>query len=87
VKKTRRTRILIHIHGVPGGMVNIPGGCSIGHSKQNCIRVCACVLSRKASEIELFYCTVSKSLVRKRYYVLFLIPVFIVQNTKLMQFT
>jgi hypothetical protein len=32
-------------------------------------------------------CTVPKLLIRKRYYVLFLIPVFIVQVTKLVQFT
>jgi hypothetical protein len=31
--------------------------------------------------------TVPKLLIRKRYYVLFLIPVFIVQVTKLVQFT
>jgi hypothetical protein len=36
---------------------------------------------------DLFHCTVSKLLIRKRYYVLFLIPVFIVQVTKLVQFT
>ena len=26
----------VHIQGVPGGKVNIPGGHSIGHSKQKC---------------------------------------------------
>jgi hypothetical protein len=36
---------------------------------------------------EIFYCAVPKLLIRKRYYVLFLIPVFIVQLTKLVQFT
>jgi hypothetical protein len=46
-----------------------------------------CVLFRTVSEIELFHCTVPKFLIRKRYYVLFLIPVFIVQVTKLVQFT
>jgi hypothetical protein len=39
------------------------------------------------SEIELFHCTVPKLLIGKIYYVLFLIPVFIVQVTKLVQFT
>jgi hypothetical protein len=37
------------------------------------------------SEIELY--TLPKLLIRKRYYVLFLIPAFIVQVTKLVQFT
>jgi hypothetical protein len=46
-----------------------------------------CVLFRTVSEIELFHYTVPKLLIRKRYYVLFLIPVFIVQVTKLVQFT
>jgi hypothetical protein len=50
------------------------------------ICVCARVLFRTFSEIELFHCTVPKLLI-KRYYVLFLIPVFIVQMTKLVQFT
>jgi hypothetical protein len=39
------------------------------------------------SEIELFHCTVPKLLIRKRYYVLLLISVFIVQVTKMVQFT
>jgi uncharacterized integral membrane protein len=37
-------------------------------------------------EIELFYSTVAKWLMRKIYYALFLISVFIVQVTKLVQF-
>jgi hypothetical protein len=37
--------------------------------------------------IVLFHCTVPKSLLRKRYYVLLAVPVFIVQVTKLVQFT
>ena len=47
-----------------------------------------CVLFRTVSEIELFECTTAKLLIRKRYYVyvLFLIPVFIVQVTELVQF-
>jgi hypothetical protein len=45
------------------------------------------VLFRTVSEIELFHCTVPKLLIRKRYYVLFLIPGLIVHVTKLVQFT
>jgi hypothetical protein len=44
------------------------------------------VLFRTASEIEIFHCIVPDLFIRKRYYVLFLIPVFIVQVTKLIQF-
>jgi hypothetical protein len=32
--------IYIYIKDVPGGMVNILGGRSIGHSKQKCIFTC-----------------------------------------------
>jgi hypothetical protein len=49
--------------------------------------ICTCVLFRTVSEIEPSHCTVPKLFTRKRYYVLFLIPVFIVQVTKLVQFT
>jgi len=40
------------------------------------------------SEIELFECTKAKLLIRKRYYmyVLFLIPVFMVRETEMVQF-
>jgi hypothetical protein len=77
---------LWNIQCIPGGKVNIQGGHSIGHSKQKkCI--CTCVLFRKVSEIELFHCTVPKLLIRKRYYVLFLIAAFIVQVRNLVQFT
>jgi hypothetical protein len=38
-------------------------------------------------QIEKFHCAVPNFLIRKRYYVLFLIPVFIVQVTKMVQFT
>jgi hypothetical protein len=48
----------------------------MGHSTQKCI--CTCVVFRTVSEIQLFHCTVPELLIRKRYYVLFLIPVFIV---------
>jgi hypothetical protein len=61
------------------------GGHSNGHYKhKKCI--CTYVVFRTVSEIELFHCTVPKLLIRKRYYILFLIPVFIVQVTKLVQF-
>jgi hypothetical protein len=53
-------------------------------SKKKCIYTC--VLFRTVSDIELFDCTVRKWLIRKRFYVLFLIPVFIVQVKKLVQF-
>jgi hypothetical protein len=42
---------------------------------------------RTVSEIQLFHRTVPKLLIRKRDYILFLISVFIVQVTKLVQFT
>jgi hypothetical protein len=44
-------------------------------------------LFRTVSEMELFHFTVPKLLIRRRYYVLFLILVFIAQVTKLVQFT
>jgi hypothetical protein len=44
------------IQTVPGEKVNILGGHSIGHSKQNSI--CTCVLFRTISLIELILCTV-----------------------------
>jgi hypothetical protein len=49
--------------------------------------MCTGVLSRTVSEIETFHCTVPKLLIRKRYYVVFLTPVFIVQVIKLVLFT
>jgi hypothetical protein len=54
---------------------------SVVLSRNVCI--CTCILFRTVSGIELFHCTAPKLLIRKRYYVLFLIPVFIVQVTKL----
>jgi len=71
-----------YIQGVPGGKVNILGGHSIGHSKQKCFY--ERVLFRTVSKIELFECTTAKLLIRKRNYVyiLFIIPVFIVQVTE-----
>jgi hypothetical protein len=73
------------IQGVPGGKVSILGGHIIGHSKQKSVYVH--VLFRTVSEIELFHCTVPKLLIRRRYHILFLISAFIVQVTKLVQFT
>jgi hypothetical protein len=49
--------------------------------------ICTCVLFQKVSELELFHCTVPKLLIRKRYCILFSIPGYIVQVTKLVQFT
>jgi hypothetical protein len=51
------------------------------------IYINTCVLFRPVSEVELFHCTVPELLILKRYYVLFLIMVLIVQMTKLVQFT
>jgi hypothetical protein len=62
------------------------GGHSIAYSKQKFVYVHVCPI-RTVSEIELFQCTVLKFLMEKIYYVVFLIPVFIVQVTKLVQFT
>jgi hypothetical protein len=76
---------IVFLQGVPRGKTNILVGYSMGHSKQKCVYVR--VLFRKVSEIEPFHCTVPKLLIRRRYYVLFLISVFIVQVTKLVQFT
>jgi len=47
-----------------------------------------CVLFQTVSKIELFECTTTKLLIRKRYYmyIMFLIPVFIFQVTELVQF-
>jgi hypothetical protein len=64
------------IQTVPGGKVILTKNC-----------IFRGVLFRKISEIELFHCTVPKLLIRKRYYVLLLLPIFIVQVTKLVQFT
>jgi len=69
----------VHTQHVPGGKVIILGHRSIGHSQQKSI----CGLFWTVSKIELFHCTVAELLIRRRYYVLFLISVFIVQVTKL----
>jgi hypothetical protein len=75
---------IILIQSVPGGRISILGGHSICHSKQMCMYTCA--VFRTISDIELFHCTVPKLFIRNRYYVLFLISVFIVQVTKLVHF-
>jgi hypothetical protein len=51
---------------------------TIGHFKRKSIYVHTRALLRTVSEIELFNCAVPKLLIRMRYYILFLIPVFIV---------
>jgi hypothetical protein len=66
------------IQDVPRGKINILGGHSIGHSKQKRVYMYVCPIPNG---------TVPKLLIRKRYYVLFPIPVYIVQVTKLIQFT
>jgi uncharacterized integral membrane protein len=68
----------------PRRKVNVLGGHSIGHSTQKLYKYTCPSL---VSEIELFHCTVPILLIRMRYYILFLIPVFIVQVTKSVQFT
>jgi hypothetical protein len=75
------------MHSVPGGKVDILGGHSIGRSKQKKKYICTCVIFRTVSERDLFHCIDAKLLIRRRHYVLFLLPVFIVQVTKLVQFT
>jgi hypothetical protein len=52
---------------------------------KNCVYTC--VLFWTVSEVELFHCTIPTFLVRKKYCIMFLIPLFIVQVTKLVQFT
>jgi len=77
--------LLSSIKEIPERNVHILGGHIIGHSKQkNC--TCNCAPFQTVSEIELFHCTVTKLLLN-RYCVLFLISVFIVQVTKVVQFT
>jgi hypothetical protein len=76
------THDVMHIQNVPRGKVNILGG----HSKQKKY-TCTYVLFQTNSKIERFPCTVPKLLIIKRYYRQFLIPVFIIQVTKFIQFT
>jgi hypothetical protein len=46
------------------------------------IYIYTCVLFRTVSGMKLFHCTVPKLLIRKIYYLLFLIPVFIATSDK-----
>jgi hypothetical protein len=77
---------MLRIKGIPAGNVNIFGGHSAGHYKEKKY-ISTCVLIQTVSEIEIFHCRVPKLLIRKRYYILFLMPVFDVQVVKLAQFT
>jgi hypothetical protein len=74
-----------YIQGVPGVTVSILGGHSIGHSMQKEVHMYMCPIPNgfRDRAISLY----SSRTIDKRYYVLFLIPVFIVQVTKLVQFT
>ena len=76
----------ISIQGVPGGKVNILGGYSIGHSKQK-LYMNMCPIP-KGFRNRTIWMRTAKLLIRKRYYeyVVFLITVFIVQVTELVQF-
>jgi hypothetical protein len=49
--------------------------------------ICTCVIFRTVSGLVVFDCSVTELLLIKRYYILFLIPIFIVQVIKLVQFT
>jgi hypothetical protein len=79
------TYIYMNLYRIPEGEVNILGSHSIDDFKKK-VYMYMCPLPN-FSEIEIFHCTVLKLLIRKRYYVLSLMPVFIVQATKLIQFT
>jgi hypothetical protein len=61
------------------------GGHSFGHSKKKNIYIYKC-LTPNCFRPRIIHCTAPKLLVRKRYYVLFLTAVFIVQVTKLVEF-
>jgi hypothetical protein len=67
-----------------GGKVNILGGHSMVFLTKELYSYMCPILNRFRG---IFHCTVPKLLIRKRYYVLFLMPIFIVQVTKLVQFT
>jgi hypothetical protein len=67
------------IEVIPEGKINILGDQCIGYSKQKIVYVHVSYSER----FPRFHCTVPKLLIRKRYYVLFLMPVFIIQVTKL----
>jgi hypothetical protein len=66
-----------------GGKVNILGGHSMVFLTKK-FNTYMCPMLNRFRDI--FHCTVPKLLIRKWYYVLFLIPVFTVQVTKLVEF-
>jgi hypothetical protein len=68
-----------NIQGVPGGKISILGG----HSKQKIVPAHVSCCKRFPRSISLY----SSKIVDKKEKLLFLIPVFNVQVTKLMQFT
>jgi hypothetical protein len=77
-----------NIQDVPGGKANFLGGHDIGHSKhkyvQNIYTYMSPILNGFRDRAISLY---SSKIFDKRYYVLYLIFVFIVQVTKLVQFT
>jgi hypothetical protein len=79
---------LCHIQSVPGDKVNILGSHNIGHSmqKKNVYIYAYMRPIPTVSELESFHCIFPTLLMIKRYYVLFIMPLFIVQVTKLVQF-
>jgi hypothetical protein len=73
-----------YMQSVPGGMVNILGRHSVGHSKQKLyMYMCPIPNGFRDRAISLYTCKI----IHEKYYVLFLIPVFIFHVTKLVQFT
>jgi hypothetical protein len=73
------------MQSVPGGKVDVLGGHSIGYSKQKSVMyMCPIPSGFLDRAISLYR---SRIVDKKRYYVLFLIPVFIVQVTTLVRFS
>jgi hypothetical protein len=75
---------LYNIQNVPGGKVSILGGHSISHSAQKVYMYMRSIPNSFQDRAILLY---SSKTVDKKYYILFLIPVLIVQVTKLVQCT
>jgi hypothetical protein len=76
---------IYYIQCVPGGKVNILGGHSVTILSKNLyVYICPIPNGSRDRAISLYS---FKLLIRKRFYVLFLIPVFIVQVTMSVQFT
>jgi hypothetical protein len=73
------------IRDVPGGKVNTLGGHNIGHSKQKVYMYMNPIPNGFRDRAISLYSSVIVDM--KIYYILFLITVFIVQVTKLVQFT